>query len=83
MEVTKGFKLSEIKKENVAEVNYSNKENLIFKFKANEEWYFVFDNNGNKIQKNRTTVLMKEVLGNPDVLNYLLDMLPSGETNTK
>ena len=41
MGVSKGYKLSEIDKNNIEKSGFSDKNNLIIKFKNNSEWFFV------------------------------------------
>ncbi len=73
MGITKALKLSEIKKENIEEVSYSTLDNLIIRYKGETEWFFVHDNQGNKIPKGKDiSILEKAAVGNEDILNYLL-----------
>jgi|GEM_PF-3848927 len=73
MGITKVIKLSEIRKENIEKVGYSNQGNLIIRYKGETDWYFVYDNQGNKIPKGTPKqILEKGAAGNEDILNYLL-----------
>ena len=81
--VSKGYKLNEIDKNKVERSGYSNENNLIFRYKENDEWFFVYDEKGNKISKEeakkRTTVpkaILKEFLGNDEVLRFLVAQPP-------
>lgn len=73
MGITKVIKLSEIKKENIERVSYSDQGNLIIRYKGEIDWYLVHDNQGNKIPKGTSKqILEKAAAGNEDILNYLL-----------
>lgn len=73
MGIAKGVKLSEIRKDDVERVSYSDQGNLIIRYKGETEWCLVYDNQGNKIPKGKDKyVLEKAAAGNEDILNYLL-----------
>ena len=80
MVVSKGYKLTEIDKNKVEKTSYSDQNNLLVKFKNLDDWYFIFDEKGNKISqseaKRRTAIELKEFLGNEDVLRFLVAQLP-------
>ena len=74
MPINKSIKLNEIIKEKVEKVSYSDQENLIIRYKNETEWYFVYDNTGNKIPKGKDKLILeKGAAGNEDILDYLLD----------
>jgi hypothetical protein len=80
MGVSKGYKLSEIDKNNIEKSGFSDKNNLIIKFKNNSEWFFVFNKDGTKINeseaKRRASIILKEFAGNEDVLRFIVAQLP-------
>ena len=66
--ISKGYKLSKITKADIQSVRYSNG-NIVFQQKDSSEWYYVYDNFGNKISRDCTSNM---AAGNEDILDYLL-----------
>ena len=80
MDIVNGKKLSEIISKDVESVGISTQGNLYFKYYQIEEPFFVYDNLSNKISETKaidlSNRLLKEFLGNKDVLNFLVSKLP-------
>lgn len=73
MAISKSIKLGDIRKENIEKVSYSAQDNLIIRYRGETEWYFVYDNQGNKMPRGKDKyILEKAAAGNEDILNYLL-----------
>ena len=79
MSALEGKKLSEIKKASVAEVRIV--ENSIeFRNYGETTWYFVLDNRGSKLTRERLQATVRKQLveaaaGNEDILDYLISQI--------
>jgi len=79
MSALEGKKLNEIKKSSIAEVRIV-ENNLEFRYLTETAWYFVLDNRGNKISKDRLQFTVRKQLveaaaGNEDILDYLINQI--------
>jgi len=79
MNISKGYKLSQIRKDNVQNTKFLDQGDFVFQYNNESEWYFVLDNSGNKISKTRFKDIEVCEFGNSTIWAYLSDK----ETKTK
>jgi len=72
--VSEGVRLNQIDLKKVEKVDYSNKDNLIFKYAGETDWKYVFDENGNKIPKQQIHVFRKAI-ANPAAIDWLISRI--------
>ena len=76
MSIVGNKKLSEIVKEKVERASYSDQNNLVLKYKGDENWYFVVRETGEKIPRGQEYQLLEKAgAGNKEVVDFLLELM--------
>jgi len=79
MLIRKGIKLREVDVNSIEKINYSEDNYFIFIKKGEYEWNYVLDKDGNKIPKLRHDIIIKEGIGNEDVIEFLLSQIKKND----
>jgi len=75
LSIIKGeVRLRQIDRQRVEKVSYSDKGNMVLKYKEEDEWKFVLDDNGNKIHKRQIQELRKAI-ANPAAIDWLISQI--------
>ena len=69
-----GIRFDQIDQARVEIVNYSTQDNLIFKYKGETDWKFVFDEKGQRIPRLQIHELTKAI-ANPAALDWLVSQI--------